>query len=580
MMSKVQETEWSQINWVEIQRKVATLQNKIYEATLANDVAQRVQLQKTLINSYNAKLLAVRRVTQDNKGKNTAGIDEVKSIEPENRVKLAERLELNGEATCLRRVYIPKPGKNEKRPLGIPVMEDRAKQALAKMALEPEWEARFEPNSYGFRPGRGAHDAIEAIELSIRRKEKFVLDADLKGCFDNIDHEALIRKLMTFPKMEKQIRAWLKAGVLEGEVFHETERGTPQGGVISPLLANIALHGFETYITSMFPKRQTKIGMPKGKKLDIGEARVIRYADDFVILHSEKEVIEEAKKATIEWMSGIGLKLNDSKTKICHTKNECDGNKPGFDFLGFHLQTYAAGKYRSNKKSNGEPLMMITKVTPSEKSIESLKSKVRGILNKGHSEKPKTMIIKLNWLLRGWYNYFKVCSHLCDVKGGINSSLYLIYLNWGQKKFPKKGNGYITGKIFHKNKGSNWNFGWEVDGELCLAASIYDVEYIKHIKVRDRKSPYDGDWMYWASRRGEHPLAPRDIKFGIKRQKGRCYLCKEIFLVEDSIDVHHLDGNRANNCKENKVLLHRHCHHKVHGNSGVLASNDALSHLT
>ncbi len=321
-MSKALEAEWSSIVWSEIQTKVIKLQTKIYEASKSGNKPLVVKLQKTLISSFSARLIAVRRVTQENKGKRTAGIDGVKSLTPQQRIELAEQLRLDGKSSPLRRVEIPKPGKKENRPLGIPTIEDRAKQALAKLALEPEWEALFETNSYGFRPGRSCHDAIEAIELSIRKKPKYLIDADLKGCFDNIDHEALIQKLKTFPDMEKQIRAWLKSGVLIGDVFHKTVSGTPQGGVISPLLANIALDGFESYISSEFPVRKTRIGQPKGKMKEYCDARVIRYADDFVIFHEEEEVIKAALEKTKQWMANIGLALNEQKTKLCHTLEE------------------------------------------------------------------------------------------------------------------------------------------------------------------------------------------------------------------------------------------------------------------
>jgi RNA-directed DNA polymerase len=203
------------------------------------------RLQKLLLKSKSAKLLAVRRVTQINKGKKTAGIDGVKSLSPTQRLKLANELNLNEKSKPVRRIWIPKPGKTEKRPLGIPTMTDRAKQALVKLALEPEFEAKFAPNFYGFRPARSCQDAIEAIFRAICLKNAYVLDADIKGCFDNIDHIALLKKLDTFPNLRKVIKGWLRAGIMEEEVFHQPRAGTPQGGVISPLLANIALHGLE-----------------------------------------------------------------------------------------------------------------------------------------------------------------------------------------------------------------------------------------------------------------------------------------------------------------------------------------------
>jgi RNA-directed DNA polymerase len=232
--------EWKHINWRKLERCVFKLQKRIYKASQRDDVKAIRRLQKTLMKSWYARCLSVRRVTQDNAGKKTAGVDGVKSLSPEARFKLITKLKLGSKAKPTRRVWIPKPGTEEKRPLGIPTMNDRALQALIKMALEPEWEARFESNSYGFRPGRSRQDAIEAIFDAIKQKAKFVLDADIAKCFDRIDHEALLIKLNTFPTIRRQVRAWLKAGVMDEEQLFPTSEGTPQSGVISPLLANIA----------------------------------------------------------------------------------------------------------------------------------------------------------------------------------------------------------------------------------------------------------------------------------------------------------------------------------------------------
>ena len=237
--------EWNQINWRKAERLTFKLQKRIYRASERGDVKAVRKLQKTLINSWSNKVLAVRRVTQDNTGKRTAGVDGIKLLTPKQRIKLVSQLKPTGKSQPTRRVMIPKPGTNESRSLGIPTMYDRALQAVVKAALEPEWEASFEPNSYGFRPGRSCHDAIGAIFNSIRYKAKYVLDADIAKCFDRINHKALLDKINTYPRLRKQIKSWLKSGVLDqGEIFPTIE-GTPQGGVISPLLANIALHGME-----------------------------------------------------------------------------------------------------------------------------------------------------------------------------------------------------------------------------------------------------------------------------------------------------------------------------------------------
>ncbi|MGV0029374.1 reverse transcriptase domain-containing protein [Phormidesmis priestleyi] len=233
--------------------------HRIFKASERGDNKAVRGLQKTLMRSWSARMLAVRQVTQDNQGKKTAGVDGVKSLTPKQRLKLTKELSINLHVFPTRRVWIPKPGTEDKRPLGIPTMHDRALQCLIKLTLEPEWEARFEkevwrgklppptlrPNSYGFRPGRSSHDAIEAIHTVIAQKAKYVLDADIAKCFDRIDHNALLEKLNTFPTLRRLIKRWLKAGVMDGGEMFPTAEGTPQGGVISPLLANIALHGLE-----------------------------------------------------------------------------------------------------------------------------------------------------------------------------------------------------------------------------------------------------------------------------------------------------------------------------------------------
>ncbi len=287
--------EWHNTNWRKLERIVYKLQKRIYRASQRGDVKAYRKLQKTLMKSWSARALSVRRVTQDNQGKKTAGVDGIKSLTPKQRLNLTGNLKLGSKVSPTRRVWIPKPGTEEKRPLGIPTMKDRALQALVKLALEPEWEARFEPNSYGFRPGRSCHDAIEAIFNAIKQKSKYVLDADIAKCFDRIDQEALLRKLNTFPAIRRQVRAWLKAGVMDGKQLFPTSEGTPQGGVISPLLANIALHGMEERIKQY---AETLKGR-SGKKGNRNSLSFVRYADDFVILHEKISIIQRCKESAL-----------------------------------------------------------------------------------------------------------------------------------------------------------------------------------------------------------------------------------------------------------------------------------------
>src|SRR5215510_11402726 len=328
--------EWGQLPWRKLEVAVFKLQRRIYRASQAGEIRRVHRLQRLLLKSRAAKRLAVRRVTQDNQGKHTAGIDGAKSLTPRQRYALAERLGTLPIGSPTRRVWIPKPGTDERRPLSIPTLHDRALQALVKLALEPEWEARFEPNSYGFRPGRSVQDAIGAIFIAIEKQPKYALDADIAKCFDRIDQAALLRKLKTCPTLNRLVKAWLKAGVLDNNVFVATETGTPQGGVLSPLLANIALHGLEEYIRSRFPARTRRNPAQAGRQLH-WQPQVIRYADDLIVLHRDRTAIEHCQHLVQEWLKGIGLELNEQKTRIAHTL-EKTGGEAGFRFLGFRIR--------------------------------------------------------------------------------------------------------------------------------------------------------------------------------------------------------------------------------------------------
>lgn len=543
-MTKAQEAVWTRLEWSEIQYKVSRLQSKIYQASLTGDKSSVVKYQKILINSYSAKLLAIKKVTQDNKGKKTA--------DGEEWVKLAQNLELDGKASPLTWVQVPKSN-GESRNLGVPTQEDRAKQALARMALEPEWEAKFEPNTYGFRPGRSCHDAISAIEIQVRTRTNYVLSVDIGGCFDKIKHEVIVERCNTFPIMERQIRAWLKSGVMTGEIFQPMERGMPVGGVISPLLANIALHGLETHISGKFPyisanQAQGKLG------------RIVRYAHDFVVLHWEEETIKAAKTEVETWLGEIGLHLNQQKIRMCHTMEEYNGEKPGLDFLGFNIRTYKVGKYKSSEKVNGEPPGMLTKIKPSEKSVERFVNDIKETLNQGHDKNPPMMIKQLGWIIRNWANYFRSGSHSWETFGELESHrLDKVYLNWGRKRFAKDGLGYIRKKIFHRTPRKTSTFGWKEGNTLFTVPTLYEFPHAQHIKVEGIKSPYDGDWVYWNKRMADHPETPQDIKFGITQQEGKCYLCGQNLTVEDSLEIYYINGNKDNNRKR-KAVVHSYCH--------------------
>src|SRR3954468_8052587 len=320
--------EWKALPWRKLERTVFKLQNRIFRASQRGDQKIVHRLQRLLIQSWAARCLAVRTVTQDNRGKRTAGVDGVKNLPPLQRLALAAHLPIRPTGRTVRRVWIPKPGKPERRALGIPTLRDRAAQTLVRLALEPEWEAQFEPNSFGFRPGRSTHDALEMLFTALCKKPKYVLDADIAACFDRIDHTALLAKLRTAPTLRRAIHGWLKAGVVDGAALFPTDAGTPQGGPLSPLLANIALHGLETHLRAAFPRNRYTQG-----RVDWGwQPVVVRYADDFVVLHEDRRVIEQVRHLAAQWLAGVGLELKPAKTRISHTLTPHDG-RVGFDFL-------------------------------------------------------------------------------------------------------------------------------------------------------------------------------------------------------------------------------------------------------
>ena len=552
--------EWNTLPWKTIEKQVFKLQKRIYQASQRGDVKTVHKLQRLLMKSWSAKCLAVRRVTQDNKGKRTAGVDGVKSLTPRQRLRLVQNLDLNQKAQPLRRIWIPKPGSDEKRPLSIPVMADRALQALVKLALEPEWEAKFEPNSYGFRPGRSAHDAIEAIFASIRYKPKFVLDADIAKCFDRIDHDALLAKLETFPALRRVIKAWLKAGVMDGDTLFPTEEGTPQGGVVSPLLANIALHGFETAITTAFPRWVEGQRGPDGKRNQISgwQPRVVRYADDFVIIHPDLEVIKEAKEIAERWLKDMGLELKPSKTRITHTLDKYQGST-GFDFLGFNIRQFRVGKTKWRTSGRGRiKLEFKTIIRPSKEAIKRHYREVAQVIHRYRTAPQAGLIARLNPIIRGWCNYYSTVVSK-KVFSRMDHLIWRRLYRWARRRHGKTSRRKVVAKYWRPDGTYRWSFATRKGHRLVLYAR---TPIRRHRKVKGTRSPYDGDWVYWTTRMGRYPLTPKRVAILMRWQKGKCPWCGLYFRHEEKVEIDHIVPRRQSgkDTYANLQLLHGHCH--------------------
>lgn len=554
--------EWNTIPWKQVEKNVFKLQKRIYRASQRDDVRTVRRLQRLLTHSKSAKTLAVRRVTQDNQGKKTAGVDGKLILTSEERKSLVENLKIDGKTQPTRRVWIPKPGSLEKRPLGIPTIDERAKQALIKLGLEAEWEAKFEPNSYGFRPGRSTHDAIGAIFDAIRYKPKYVLDADIAKCFDRINHQKLLEKLKTNPTNKRQIKSWLKSGYMDGEKLFPTDEGTPQGGVLSPLLANVALHGMENFLKE-YAKHidmRNKLGRQQSWQSKTRSLTIVRYADDLVVLHKDRQVIEKCKELLEEWLKEIGLEFKESKTQIVHTFEKTE-KEAGFDFLGFQIRQFHESKYKSGKTPQGNRLYFKTIIEPSKEAIKKHHLNLKEVISQ-HKGKSQTQLIQtLNPKIRGWCNYYRaVCSK--ETFYWLDTLIWQGLWAWAKRRHHNKGKYWIANKHWKTVGNDRWVFANNSGNNPLYLIKHGQTKIVRHEKVKGEMSPLDGNWIYWATRIGKHPGLPSRVAWLLKWQQGKCSYCKLFFKDGDLMEIDHILPKRLGglDIRQNLQLLHRHCH--------------------
>jgi RNA-directed DNA polymerase len=558
------QTDWSSVNWRKANRQVRNLRQRIFRASQAGDLHKVRSLQKLMLRSYSNTLVSVRRVTQINKGRNTAGVDKLVVKTPRARGKLVDQLEAYQpwKAKPAKRVYIPKKGSNAKangklRPLGIPTVIDRALQAKVKNALEPFWEARFEGTSYGFRPGRSCQDAISKIYVlaSSHRKKRWVVDADIKGAFDNISHEYLLQTIGGFPAREL-IKQWLKAGYIEGSVFHDTEAGTPQGGVISPLLANIALHGMEQALGVKYFKRGTIRG----------ERAVVRYADDFVVFCESKEDAEAARQTLAKWLAERGLALSEEKTRIVHLTE-------GFDFLGFNIRHYR--KPRSTR--TGYKLL----IKPSKQSVQDVRNKLREKWHRVRGQNAQTVVGQLNPIIRGWANYFRT-QVASETFRKLDHFMFKREVRYAKHTHPDKSWQWITQKYWGRlnpRRRDYWVFGDKQTGSYLLRFGWFPIE--RHVLVKGASSPDDPRLReYWLNReKVKAGQLSAKLKGIAHRQDSVCPLCGATLFNGEEIQQHHKKPRSRGGKDEasNLVLVHLYCQQQIH--SGKTVARDARGRM-
>lgn len=534
-------TCWEAIDRQKALAYVKKLQVRIVKAQKEGHYSKVKSLQWLLTHSFYAKALAVKRVTS-NQGKRTSGVDHELWLTPQAKFNAISKLNRRGyHPQPLRRHYIPK--KNGKmRPLGIPTMTDRAMQTLYKFSLEPIAETYADPNSYGFRIGRSTHDAIEQCftDLNKGKSPEWILEGDIKGCFDHISHEWLLENI---PMDTQILEKWLKCGYVETRKLFPTDEGAPQGGTISPTLMNMTLDGLERLLQERLPTRQKVNGRTHFNKLNF-----VRYADDFIITGESPEFLRDKVLPIVkEFLTERGLQLSEEKTVITHIED-------GFDFLGKNIRKY-----------NGKLL-----IKPSKTSVKSFLEKVRSIIKGNKSTKQETLIRKLNPVIRGWVNNqrYVVSS---KVFSRVDYEIYKCLWQWAKRRHKKKSHKWIAQKYWHHIGSRQWTFSVPYENQSTEGEPLYckleyatDTKIIRFKKIVAEANPFDECWTdYFEEREGEKLLNStkgREKLLTIwRRQHRRCPVCGDLITSETGFKVHTPAGKNSL-----KIMVHKECHEEIH----------------
>ena len=531
---------WYDIDFKRAHRNVRRLQARIVKATQEGRWNKVKALQRLLTHSYSARVLAVKRVTE-NDGKRTPGVDGEVWDTPQKKTQAVRTLRWHGyRSQPLRRIYIPKNfDRTRKRPLSIPTMKDRAMQALYLMALDPISETTADPNSYGFRKERSPADAIQQCFTLLARKDgaSWIFEGDIRACFDRISHEWLLANI---PMHKATLNKWLKAGYMERSVLQPTREGVPQGGIVSPVIANLALDGLETMLRERYPK-----GTRRARDAKV---HLVRFADDWVITGSSKELLESEIKPLVErFLHERGLELSHEKTHITHIDD-------GFDFLGQNIR-----KYR------GKLL-----IKPSRKSVARLLNRIRETTKANRQVSAGLLIVRPNPIIRGWAQYHRhVVSK--DTFDRIDHAIFQATWRWANRRHPNKGKRWVKQKYFRTVGSRNWVFYGNLDGKehrLFFAASV-PIE--RHIKIKGQANPYDPEWEIYfeerlAAKMSRDMAGYRQLLRLWEAQEGRCPICNQKITRRTRWHNHHIiwRSKGGPDTADNRILLHPDCHRQVH----------------
>lgn len=520
---------WTDIDWAGCEAAVQKLQGRIVKAQKEGRPGKVKALQWTLTHSFYAKALAVKRVTS-NKGKNTAGVDKVLWTTPNAKMGAVADLKRRGyNPQPLRRVHIKKSN-GKLRPLGIPTMKDRAMQALYLMALNPVAETTADRHSYGFRRERCTVDAIVQCHtiLSKEVSPQWILEGDIKGCFDHISHDWLLANI---PMDKNILKQFLKAGFIYQRELFPTEEGTPQGGIISPILANMTLDGIEKKLVERF--HTNALGKVDSRFKNAHKVNFVRYADDFVVTAATPELALEAKELIREFLAERGLELSDEKTVVTNIDD-------GFDFLGWNFRKY------------NEKLI----IKPSQKAVKAIVSNISDtILRKGKAWQQDVLIMKLNEQIRGWTNYHQsVCAS--DAFAHLDYVLYELLWRWAKRRHPKKNKRWISTRYWHRVGNRNWVFSTE-NKELIRVDS---TAIVRHTKIKATANPFL-DEAYFQKRKFDKGMHRLTGKFRMiwKSQNGLCYHCGMPMDVTEEREIFYLAPKAKAGVEDVRNMRYVHC---------------------